>query len=693
VCILVGFFYLRGLMIKNLINTVPNSYLGMVKISGQKTDAAKKDWQKQQNNVLPCYFGFKCAQALKAQIFFKGDLEREYETIQVAKKALAEITKLESGKNPDSSNWYENLKSAMVKGDATDFIKTFKDRPKELKEPFTFLKNTLRAMIGATEYEPIIKDGIFVPINNPTVAENLKPYYSSSDFNKLFVLCDDKKVFNLKIDAETGLPQIADINPDEDKNMCDNKWVTDTCRNIDIMKDKNPKECTKALKTLAKYYKQQENIFNLIINDRNNYGHYKNGLGHVFKISKDPKTSALTLETDHNYSITRLESTGLYLNTVCDAIKEGLKEGKDWGFQSAEDVNQDTIDSVVNIVKYLKALDYPYAPSCGNWEEGTFDSGLTSDTEIINNGLRNLRKLLYSDKYKDNEAILNVRKKIIEGLGGTANKEMLDKLIARGEERVKNNHLEEAPGLRKADASLAFVTHTAILDENPIKNVEENLEILDLLDKELVGIYGIRRYNGDRYENLNSNVALNWFGEITGDRCDTDTHEAQWFMVSDMAKGYGVQLKKLLNLAENKKNKGETLSDTEKDLIKKTYQKETEYINRSYARITGNCVKANGRDCSEFALPESYMAVSTLYLTNPYNRGLNDRMKKRTYLPGTNTPLAWAQSSLYDASKLFKQNLEIMEKLNKQGIIKLKDLEENTNNPEKTKCLKNAIVS
>ena len=78
--------------------------------------------------------------------------------------------------------------------------------------------------------------------------------------------------------------------------------------------------------------------------------------------------------------------------------------------------------------------------------------------------------------------------------------------------------------------------------------------------------------------------------------------------------------------------------------------KQTEYINRSYARITPKgMTKSNGYSCPAYKLPEAYEAVTT-------KKGVK-------YVPGAHTPLTWAETSLDSASKQFIENLKQYESL------------------------------
>lgn len=60
--------------------------------------------------------------------------------------------------------------------------------------------------------------------------------------------------------------------------------------------------------------------------------------------------------------------------------------------------------------------------------------------------------------------------------------------------------------------------------------------------------------------------------------------------------------------------------------------------------------KSNGYSCPAYKLPEAYEAVTTK----------NGRIK---YVPGAHSPLTWAESSLYKASKQYLNNLKRTENL------------------------------
>ena len=105
--------------------------------------------------------------------------------------------------------------------------------------------------------------------------------------------------------------------------------------------------------------------------------------------------------------------------------------------------------------------------------------------------------------------------------------------------------------------------------------------------------------------------------------------------------------KTLLEYIEKRGN----FSEQAKKLLEIALNGQTEYINRSYARITPKkMTKSNGYSCPAFKLPEAYEAVT-----------LKNGLIK--YVPGAHTPLTWAESSLYKASNNFLKNLKKIEEL------------------------------
>lgn len=493
-----------------------------------------------------------------------------------------------------------------------------------------------------------------IPINNPAIAPYIKKDYTYASFKKLYRQAKADGVFDYEVNKQNGFIKTSAFKPEsyEEEKMAKLVWVTDTCRNMSLLEKDTPELCTTSLESISSFYKKQQPNFDNIIEHPERYGN-NNGWGDGVFHEFDPSN----FEPNYDFPRTRLESIGRYLKKAGQYINGGIEEGKPYGYRSSSEVSDNTIDSIGNCVKYLSSIYYPYAKSCGAWEERTFNSSLTSDTAIINEGFRKIMKLMY--KETQNPEILKIRERIKNSkYGNIFNEESkLKDMLHDGEKRIIVNHLEEAQGERKLDSSLSFATHyinSKLVWDNPelthsqnvINDVIEHTKLLSELEgneasKGLIGDYGAKRYLHDEYKNLNYDIP-----ELKGKI--NENHEAEWFMVSDISTGYGIQLKKITNMLKKEKR---TPNMAEANMITQLLEKETEYINRAYARITGfNKLKANKKECPAFKLPEAYQAIT-------------DSKGNVKYVPGTNTPLTWAQSSNLLATKMFMQNLKTLEEM------------------------------
>ncbi len=440
----------------------------------------------------------------------------------------------------------------------------------------------------------------------------------------------------------------------------------------DIQKRKRPETWTKALNTIGEYYSTQAEQFKKLIATPELYreGDAMQGIPHIFM----PKTLAPDEEWFNNK---RLESHGLALREFCSGIIDGIIKRKSYGYKSSKDIPNNIIEAIDNLSKYFKAIDYPTAPSAGNWEEIPLKGGLTSDTEAIRSGLDAYRNLLYNKRYAHDPEIQNIRSRFAS-LNPLSNEELAI-LVRRGQERVRSTYLEEAPGIRPHDSSLVFVTTSDIkLADNVVDDVLKHTEILESLEQNLVRENGIIRYSPfnfvlkdgtvakspDSYLNLNYFTAIDKDGKLNLDwknildqyaskdcsepnmffarsKLSTPDREAQWFMVSEISTGYGKQIEKLV---VNAKRENRELSLNEIKLIKKLKQKQTEYLNRALSRISDenpdkiNQIKANGLKMPRVTVSEAHQYVT-------------DVDGKPKMLQGTNAPLAWALSSLYKAMR------------------------------------------
>lgn len=539
-------------------------------------------------------------------------------------------------KNYSSNN---TLKSTPIKPMANDSVSFGHKLP--LEEAVKLFDN----------YAPKVMDfgGYSLPVHNTEIAKRLKPSYTLEAFKSLFAFAKKKGVYDLHIDPKTNFVQTSLIDAKENPLMSKLIWVTDSSNYMPILKDRYPESCVPLMENMSKYCAKQQRAFDKIINDPLLFelnhdwpGTAKQGVGHVF----NPKSGY-----SHKwFARTRLDSMGLYLQTMTDLISNGFK-GKKYGYKNAAQVSNETIESIANSTSYLHKIKYPYAKDTGAWEEKTFNATTSSDVAIINQAFRNILDLMYSPT-KDKE-VLAVRKRLLNAKNGEIFKDekSLREMLEIGEYRINTNSSWEVPNERELDGAMSFIFHTENLDKDTIKNAEKILLRLDRLEKgsfgneSIVRENGVLRYIHDTYLHLNYDLVENHEYNASYRKFLKNT-EAQWFMAASMSKAYGTVVQKLLDMTEKEGSTSKLNA-----LLKKAFAKQTEYMNRDYARITGkNTYKANAVACPPFQIPEAYQAVT-------------DSKGNIKYVPGAHTPLAWAQSESYDAAKLMEENLARMKAL------------------------------
>ena len=109
---------------------------------------------------------------------------------------------------------------------------------------------------------------------------------------------------------------------------------------------------------------------------------------------------------------------------------------------------------------------------------------------------------------------------------------------------------------------------------------------------------------------------------------------------------------KLVALLLGQRDKKGSLSATEKSLLDFCFNKEQEFIKRTYATITGCCkdskafLKADGNPIAAWRKPEAYQAVTSCIGSTKF-----------AYIPGVNDHLGWDVAKCFEASQLFLSNL------------------------------------
>lgn len=554
----------------------------------------------------------------------------------------------------------------------------------ERKTTMTSLINSLAAIAEADSYEPKILPlgAISLPVHNLDIASHLRANYSAAQFSELFTLAQEAGGFKVSIQEDTGLVRTSDAS--ENWHMSARQWVTDTVRCGDLEREINPPRWRRALLTLCRFYNQKDelNAIEQSVKDPDWYrlGGPINGVAHIFIPD--------TLHRDESwFNNKRLESHGLALQALCELATSLV---------SNDELEPEAelfliLDTIANLASYLKSIntnpkngqfDFD-APSAGAWEEIPFAGGLTSDTEAMRAGFAALQELIQVAPEKLRDRLVNSRfgawlsdAAQLKALIDAAHLKIMDRLFGAA-------HPIENP-IRPTDSSLSFIsTSTIKLSEVVAEDVTRHFQVLSYLEETIVRDNGIIRYapfplklsDGKTVCAVDSYLTRDFWilpslrAALQGHKDDSAAFdssdcsseedfvrrnslalpdcEAQWFMVSIMASGYCRQVSKLLDLAAQR-----PLTTEESSLLNHGQEKATQMINRSYARFTGTGrhgeaqLKANGMQCQSFALPEAYEFVST-----------TDGKSARA-LPGADTPLAWAEASLFDASRRFLQNLE-----------------------------------
>lgn len=540
---------------------------------------------------------------------------------------------------------------------------------------------TLRAMQAATNLKPqILRAADYqVPVYNKELFPYLHPSYTSAQLLQLRDLALRKGVFRLKISSSTGLVATSDIPTSQNEEMAARQWVTDTIYAGTLERLVDPHSWRQALETVARFYTspREQMAFDRAIAHPETYrqGGPEEGVAHIFY----PQT----LERDPRWANNkRLESHGLALKTLVEAIKLGALSRDPNGLVEP---SPQVLQAIANLTSYLVAIHYPDAPSAGNWEETPFPGGLTWDTQICNEALLVVQDFMFNPRYDSDPTISQLRRE----LGSLKHGEIFQdrvaiaQTLAQGMERLRRTYRAESPGNRELDASLVLLSKSPLtnLASEPVANARLHLENLQRLEDGLVRQHGMLRYapfpfqlpsgetitSPDSYLNYNYHLAcdpqgdinLKWYQSLrdfgSSDASDpqvfaaraslaTPDCEAQWFLVSDLACAYAQQGLELLEEAQRRQHTQVRfqLTPQEEELLGLALSGAFRNLNRAYARLTPSTltVKANGQPAPPWSVPEAWEGVSTL---PPHSQ--------IAYLPGINTPLTWAEASLWEATQ------------------------------------------
>jgi hypothetical protein len=507
-----------------------------------------------------------------------------------------------------------------------------------------------------------------------------------------------KHLFDAEFD-ENGL--VVTSTAPENRNMNINRWITDSIHNLVLVE--NSQQQGNIIRLLAKFYctPTEQTAFRRIIENPwlyRNPDEAQEGVAHIFQV--ESVNGEIELKRDPTWANNkRLESHGLALRTFCEFLLGHLASD---ARQAAEG---EICKAVASLAIYFQAIDYPTAPSAGAWEEVPLPGGLSWDTEAIRQGFVALKTLMFEasvtgvDSYR---AAIRRAANHLAALAGRVgadalftDQETLNELIDVGSKqiRLRIRQRAEAPGMRSRDASLAFLAQSdlELLEsedkyERTLETARLYKELLDDLEIGLVRESGMIRYEpfsrkpGEERDIFDSYLTANyWLGFDeegyfnptrtrlikafeSSDASDPEVlkkrtklgireREAEWFLVTEMSRGYAKQAQRLRSILS------EPISDEQHqnvvNLINACTAKACEYLMRGYARITPSqeqeqkTIKANGKDCCSWALPEAYEWVRIR--SKAVNKGDVGFVERP--LPGANTSLAWAVTSLKMATE------------------------------------------
>lgn len=461
-----------------------------------------------------------------------------------------------------------------------------------------------------------------------------------------------------------------------------NRWVTDSIHLLDLLPDSRTRARVVAI--LASFYDsptEREAALCVIARPAlyNASSDAREGIAHLFRLEAAggvPRTHRDPAW--HNNQ--RLESHGLALGALCR-----------WLLRPDHHLTPGEVaaacGAVATLGAFVVAIDYPSARSAGAWEETPLPGGLSWDTEAIRAGLVALRDLVADGPEPLRGAVHDRALAIARETGNAAVRDAfaapagLDPWIEAGARVVRARIAcgEEAPGMRGSDAALAFLGRSDLEWADSGDPVEGRLAtaaayaaLLDRLHRDLVRPSGMIRYApfalapGRPRDLRDSYLAVNYwlnldptgaaapdieaerarFGSADAsdpeilaarNRLSVADREAEWFLVTELSRGYSRQARRLAEGAGALPARAAALRDH-------CLARGLECVLRGFARITPEGeggVKSNGHPCPPWALPEAYEWV---------RRRTASGTSEERVLPGANTTLAWAAVSLERAA-------------------------------------------
>ncbi len=521
--------------------------------------------------------------------------------------------------------------------------------------------------------------------NNLQIAPYLSQDFDLITFKKLFNLCQNNGVFDLHF--SNHIPCVT-FNAAA-KHMT-RKWPRDHMGMIPLIAECYPDELWHGLLQWCNAYSAPEEIkgFERVFK-KPACARHNHGIAHVFWQNSDG-----SLRRDVNWKMNqRIESHGEFLRCLTSETITRIKKNLP--------VPSQVIQTIVRLTHYLYIQGIS-PQSCGPWEEIPFANGCNWDNlsvvqafkQVINLQNELILHSLQQKKFQSFDNRLSNSFKLTPLFSDISH---LDDFIIQSSSAIRHFYLQEFRGATsRVDSSLTMLAAEDFdfsVNGDLLINIRKHLKVLAKFEKHLLHKFGAWRYNSfkttvdgqeiiscDSYLNLNyyllcdkdgflyqqkNNLACRFDNNINTPNDNgvsnftqralaaKEKTSAQWGLpLSYTAIAYG----KLVALLLNKRDKSGKLSSAEQQLLNFCFNKEQEFIKRTYATISGCCkdgtpfLKADGQPIAAFRKPEAYQAVTSCIGGKDF-----------AYIPGVNDHLGWDAAKCFEASQLFLSNLRRFE--------------------------------
>lgn len=440
-------------------------------------------------------------------------------------------------------------------------------------------------------------------INNKAIERIIKSRYSLQDIQEFSSLLAEKKTFHFPV-LDNGLfPAAAAVSAENTGYAY--VWVRDNIYvayahyvlgQVDIS--------VRNLLTLMSYFKKHRFRFEGLIDKRVDPA--------IAMERPHIRFNGQTLtEVDESWEHAQNDALGYFLWFYCKLVSEGMII-----------LQQSDVKMLGLFPLYFQSVQYWKDEDSGHWEEGRKIEA--SSIGVVVAGLRALRRLFTNSSFVSH--CCQYKDKIVTP-------HLLDELIKNGElalsEILPAECIQPKPKERRYDGALLFLIY-------PLNVVSEEMseKILQDIQSNLQGEYGIRRYLGDSFwcrnfftdlpENIQTSISTEreaWLE--ANNRAVKEGEEAQWCIFDPIISIiFGVQFQK---------------HRKEADL-----QRQIQYLNRALGQVTGENCRVGRYQIEPFKCPELYY------------------IQDDEYIPNVSTPLLWTQANLMIALKSIQQSLMLL---------------------------------